>query len=50
MRELDIVDAESVNGGVLPLIAGAVVVGKYLTAGFAAGVAVGSVAYLWKEL
>jgi hypothetical protein len=36
-------DIEQVNGGIIPLIAGAVTVGKALAGGFAFGVAVGSI-------
>ncbi|GLS83548.1 hypothetical protein [Paraferrimonas haliotis] len=43
MQELNLNDQELVQGGVIPLIAGAVAVSKALGAGFALGMAAGAV-------
>lgn len=42
MREINIHEVEHVSGGVVPLVAGAITVGKWFVGGFGAGVAVGS--------
>lgn len=44
MKELNINEIDQVNGGAVPLIAGAIAIGKAFTAGFGFGVAAGSLA------
>lgn len=48
MKEIEMNEIEQVSGGVLPLVAGAVTVGKALGYGFSIGVVAGSLAAFWR--
>lgn len=43
VKELSFNEISEVNGGVIPLVAGAITIGKAFSAGFGFGVAVGSI-------
>jgi len=50
MREIQTDEVEHISGGVVPLVAGAITVGKWFVGGFGAGVAVGSTAAILHKM